>query len=88
MIGQRAFVIAMKATYESAAVFIKQKKSYSPYVSDIFRKEALVLSQIKHENIIRLLGVSNDPVYFDGLYIIPRRVAILQYVRTGPINHE
>ena len=62
MIGQGAFGIAMKATYQSAAVFIKQIKSYSPYVSDIFRKEALVLSQIKHENIIRLLGVCDDPV--------------------------
>ena len=77
LIGQGAFGIAMKATYESAAVFIKQKKSYSPYVSDIFRKEALVLSQIKHENIIRLLGVCNDPMYFIRLHIIPRRVAIL-----------
>ena len=62
LIGQGAFGIAMKATYESAAVFIKQIKSYSPYVSDIFRKEALVLSQIKHENIIRMLGVCDDPV--------------------------
>ena len=60
--GQGAFGIAMKATYQSAAVFIKQIKSYSPYVSDIFRKEALVLSQKTHENIIRLLGVCDDPV--------------------------
>ena len=52
----------MKATYQSAAVFIKQVKSYSPYVSDIFRKEALVLSQMKHGIIIRLLGVCDDPV--------------------------
>ena len=62
LIGQGAFGITMVATYQSAAVFIKQIKSYSPYVSDIFRKEALVLSQIKHENIIRLLGVCDDPV--------------------------
>ena len=53
LIGQGAFGIAMKATYQSAAVFIEQIKSYSPYVSNIFRKEALVLSQIKQENIIR-----------------------------------
>ena len=52
----------MKATYQSAAVFIKQIKSYSPYVSDFFRKEALALSQIKHENVIRLFGVCDDPV--------------------------
>ena len=62
MIGPGAFGIAMKATYQSAAVFIKQIKSDNPYVSDIFRKEALVLSQIKHENIIQLLGVCDDPV--------------------------
>ena len=62
LIGQGAFGIAMKATYQSAAVFIKQIKSYSPYVSDIFRKEALVLSQKTHENIIRLIGVCDDPV--------------------------
>ena len=62
LIGQGAFGIAMKATYQSAAVFIKQIKSYSPYISDVFRKEAMVLSQINHKDIIRMLGVCDDPV--------------------------
>ena len=62
LIGQAAFGISMKATYQSGAVFIKQIKSYSPYVSNIFRKKALVLNQIKHKNIIWLLGVCDDPV--------------------------
>ena len=60
LIGEGVFDIAMKATYQSEAIFLEQIKSYSPYVSNIFRKEALVLSQIKHQNIIRLLGVCDD----------------------------
>ena len=62
LIGQVVFGIAMKVTYQSASVFLKQIKSYRPYASNIFRKEALVLSQIKHENLIRVLGVCYDPV--------------------------
>ena len=62
LIAHGVFGIVMKATYQSAAVFIKQTKSYSQHLSNVFRKEALALSQIKHENIIRLLGVCDDPV--------------------------
>ena len=39
LIGQGAFGIAMKATYQSAAVIIKQIKSHSPYVSDSLEKK-------------------------------------------------
>ena len=64
LIGQGAFGIAMKATYQPEAVFIKQVKSCSRYASNIFRKEALVLSQIKLENIkyYILLQVCDDLV--------------------------
>ena len=62
LIAHGVFGIAMKATYQSVVVFIKQTKSYSPHLSNVFRKEALALSQIKHEDIIRLLGVCDDPV--------------------------
>ena len=65
---QGAFGIAIKTVYQSAAEFIKQIKSYSPYVSNIFRKEALILSQINHKNIIRLLGDCDDPVSIMAKY--------------------
>ena len=68
LIGLGVFDIAMKATCHSAAVFIKQIKSYSPYVSNIFRKEALILSQINHKNIIRLLGDCDGPVSIMAKY--------------------
>ena len=35
LIGQGVFDIAMKATYQSEAIFLEQIKSYSPYVSSV-----------------------------------------------------
>ena len=51
LIGQVVFGIVMKVTYQSPSVFLKQIRSYRPYASNIFRKEALVLSQINMKTL-------------------------------------
>ena len=52
----------MKDLYKEKEVFVKKVKSQSSYVRDIFAKEALLMSKIHRENIVSLIGVSEDPV--------------------------
>ena len=53
---------AMKGLYKEKEVFVKNVKSHSSYVADMFAKEALLMSKIRHENIVSLIAVSDDPV--------------------------
>ena len=57
-----SFGVAMKGLYKEKEVFVKKIKSQSSYVRDIFAKEALLMSKIRHENIVSLIAVSEDPV--------------------------
>ena len=52
----------MKGLYKEKKVFVKKVKSQSSYVRDIFAKEALLMSKIRHENIVLLIPVCEDPV--------------------------
>ena len=52
----------MKGLYKEKEVFVKKVRSQSSYVRDIFAKETLLMSKIHHENIVSLIGVSEDPV--------------------------
>ena len=52
----------MEGLYKEKEVFVKKVKSQSSYVRDIFAKEALLMSKIRHENIVSLITVSEHPV--------------------------
>ena len=52
----------MKGLYKEKEVFVKKVKSQSSYVRDIFAKEALLMSKIRHENIAPLIAVCEYPV--------------------------
>ena len=57
-----SFGVVMEGLYKEKVVFVKKVKSQSSYVRDIFAKEALLMSKIRHENIVSLIAVSEDPV--------------------------
>ena len=62
IIGPGSFGVAMKGLYKEKEVFVKNVKSRSSYVTDMFAKEVLLMSKICHENIVSLIAVSDDPV--------------------------
>ena len=61
ILGAGSFGVAMKGLYEEKEIFVKKVKSQSSYVRDIFAEEALLMSKIRHEKIISLIAVSEDP---------------------------
>ena len=62
ILGAGSFGVVMEGLYKEKVVFVKKVKSQSSYVRDIFAKEALLMSKIRHENIVSLIAVSEDPV--------------------------
>ena len=48
--------------YNEKEVFVQKVKSQRSYVRDIFANEALLMSKIRHENLVSLVAVSEDPI--------------------------
>ena len=56
-----SFRVAVKGLYKEKEVLVKKVKSRSSYLKDIFAKEMLLMSKIRHENIVSLIALSEDP---------------------------
>ena len=62
VLGSGSFAIVERGEYQAIPVVLKKlHPCTSKQVMKIFMKEALILAEIKHENLVSMLGVCDEP---------------------------
>ena len=63
VLGRGTFAVVEKSKYKNNIVAVKKLHSNLPQnVTNIFTKEALLLRQIGSENVVKILGVCENPI--------------------------
>ena len=63
VLGRGTFAVVEKCKYKNNIVAVKKLHSNLPQnVTNIFTKEALLLQQISSKNVVKILGVCENPI--------------------------
>ena len=63
VLGRRTFAVVKKYKYKTNTVAVKKLHSNLPQnVTNIFTQEALLLRRISSKNVVKILGVCENPI--------------------------
>ena len=62
VIGQGSFRTVEKGLWNNLLIVLEElNETYSEEMANVFSKDAILINDVKHENIIALLGVCDNP---------------------------
>ena len=67
---------------DTALVAVKMLKSKDENITSEFLKEVEIMSRLKHENVVRLLGVCN----YDASSLSSDKLMVVEYMENGDLN--